>query len=386
MKKHPLFDAVLAAPFDDAPRLVYADSLIEADDPRGEFIAVQCRLAAGRLSQKDAKAARAREAQLLAAHSEEWFGPVEKWLRERDWYSVGQVKTRRGFLSHCRLVATASGDLEALFAKAPLLESLDLRGVEVTPVPALNRLRALDTSGDAAESMIAALNAGLLDGLTTLVLEGGSGQAPLPFARLEQLTSLAVTAASTSVTLPPSLTDLRWQVPAKPLISLLKKASLRSLAWPGLEVGAAEVGALTGLADHLEELGLHSARFSPGSLEALLALKWRGLKSLDLSNVNLGPAGAAKLARLQAPALESLDVTYTRIKDEGAMALLRSPLMTQLRTLSLRANRLTEAALGPFLKTGSKSTVTLLNLKKNPLGAVFLKQLQRRFPEVRFSR
>lgn len=386
MKQHPLFEAVLAAPFDDAPRLVYADSLSEADDPRGEFIAVQCRLAAGRLRQKDAQVARAREAQLLAAHSEEWFGPVEKWLRERDWYSVGQVKTRRGFLSHCRLVATARADLETLFTKAPLLESLDLRGVEVKPVPALSRLRALDASGECAESMIEALNDGLLDGLTTLVLEGGSGSAPLPFGRLAKLTSLAVTAGSASVTLPPSLTDLRWQAPMKPLISLLKNVQLQSFALPAAEVGAAEVAALRVLAERLETLVLHSARFSPGSLEALLSLRWPALKSLDLSNVNLGPAGAAKLATLKAPALKSLDVTYTRIKDEGAISLLRSPLMTHLGTLSLRANRLSEAALGPFLTVGAKSTVTLLNLKKNPLGAAFLKQLHQRFPQVRFSR
>lgn len=386
MKKLPLFDAVLASPFDDAPRLVYADSLIEADDPRGEFIAVQCRLAAGRLSQKDAKAARAREAQLLAAHSDEWFGPVEKWLRERDWYSVGQVKTRRGFLSHFRLVATARGDLETLFSKAPLLESLDLRGVEVTVVPALARLRALEASGDCAESMIEALNAGLLDGLTTFVLEGGEGRTPLPFARLERLTRLTVSAGSPTVTLPGSLSDLTWQGPVKPLIPLLKQSSVCSLALPAIEVGTAEVRALTALAGQLEDLVLHSAKFSPGSLEALVAAKWPALKSLDLSNVNLGPGGAAALAALKAPALKSLDVTYTRIKDEGASSLLRSPLMTNLTTLSLRANRLSEEALAPFLKAGAKSTVTLLNLKKNPLGSVFLKQLHQRFPQVRFSR
>lgn len=35
-------DAILAAPDDDAPRLVYADALIERGDPRGELITVQC--------------------------------------------------------------------------------------------------------------------------------------------------------------------------------------------------------------------------------------------------------------------------------------------------------------------------------------------------------
>jgi uncharacterized protein (TIGR02996 family) len=37
--------AILAAPDDDTPRLVYADWLDERGDPRGEFIRLQCELA-----------------------------------------------------------------------------------------------------------------------------------------------------------------------------------------------------------------------------------------------------------------------------------------------------------------------------------------------------
>lgn len=40
-----LFAAVLAEPDSDVPRLVYADALQAAGDPRGEFIALQCELA-----------------------------------------------------------------------------------------------------------------------------------------------------------------------------------------------------------------------------------------------------------------------------------------------------------------------------------------------------
>jgi uncharacterized protein (TIGR02996 family) len=36
---------ILAHPFDDGPRLVYADRLDERGDPRGEFIRVQCEIA-----------------------------------------------------------------------------------------------------------------------------------------------------------------------------------------------------------------------------------------------------------------------------------------------------------------------------------------------------
>jgi uncharacterized protein (TIGR02996 family) len=42
LTKEPLFAEVLARPDDEAPRLVLADRLIEAGDPRGEFIQLQC--------------------------------------------------------------------------------------------------------------------------------------------------------------------------------------------------------------------------------------------------------------------------------------------------------------------------------------------------------
>jgi len=50
----------------------------------------------------------------------------------------------------------------------------------------------------------------------------------------------------------------------------------------------------------------------------------------------------------------------------------------------LRANRLTEPDLADLSKL--KHSLELLNLKKNPLGAVFLKMLSQTFPETRLSR
>lgn len=60
--------AVCAAPDDDRPRLVLADTLIEAGDPLGEFISLQ--VAAGRRSAKGL--ARQREKALIAAHGPSW--------------------------------------------------------------------------------------------------------------------------------------------------------------------------------------------------------------------------------------------------------------------------------------------------------------------------
>lgn len=127
--------AILAAPRDDLPRLVYADRLDEGGDPRGEFIRVQCKLttsvrpacnceeqfAASGLrdvslcaaSQWDLwmAAAREREGELLkAGYWREWVGPVllgiwNDHIAERTLYGRRELPEHafhfaRGFISH----------------------------------------------------------------------------------------------------------------------------------------------------------------------------------------------------------------------------------------------------------------------------------------------
>ena len=72
MKGEDFLAAILEAPDDDAPRLVYADWLDEHGQPeRAEFIRVQCELA-----RRDDPALRRREAELLAAHHDAFAGPL----------------------------------------------------------------------------------------------------------------------------------------------------------------------------------------------------------------------------------------------------------------------------------------------------------------------
>jgi uncharacterized protein (TIGR02996 family) len=84
-----LLAAIWAAPADDAPRLVYADWLLEQRDPRGELIALQCR------GQLDA-AGKKRVRELLQRHKERWFGPLEPAVMEQKSYGY-----ERGFLATC---------------------------------------------------------------------------------------------------------------------------------------------------------------------------------------------------------------------------------------------------------------------------------------------
>jgi uncharacterized protein (TIGR02996 family) len=77
-----LLARIYERPEDDAPRAVYADWLLERDNPRGEFISLQLRAA------KDEAAAK-REAALLKKHHKAWLGPLDPVVRD--------VKFRRGF-------------------------------------------------------------------------------------------------------------------------------------------------------------------------------------------------------------------------------------------------------------------------------------------------
>lgn len=93
-----LLEAIYANPGDDGPRRVLADLLIEAGDPRGEFIMLQCTGA-------DPKRARA----LLKANEKAWLSPFEGTLRE--------VKWSRGFPSEGLVRFKAQQDAERVGLK-----------------------------------------------------------------------------------------------------------------------------------------------------------------------------------------------------------------------------------------------------------------------------
>lgn len=90
------FRAVYEAPDDDGPRLVLADVLMEAGDPRGEFIALQ-------LQPRRSRKAELKLSRLLERHRAAFLGPLAGCVSER-----GQV-WERGFLAACR--ATLDGRL-----------------------------------------------------------------------------------------------------------------------------------------------------------------------------------------------------------------------------------------------------------------------------------
>src|SRR4051812_30955169 len=105
--------AILEAPDDDVPRLIYADWLEERGDPRAEFIRAQCTLAQLPADDERRPDLEACEARLLAGHGKGWAGPIRQ--RARAW------TFRRGFVEGIKIRADAFlAHAADLFAAAPI--------------------------------------------------------------------------------------------------------------------------------------------------------------------------------------------------------------------------------------------------------------------------
>jgi len=84
-------EAILAAPEQDAPRLVYADWLEERGDPRGQFIRLQ--IAADRCARQshERHELEAQARALLDEYEEEWIGDILR-NKARSWFRRGFVE------------------------------------------------------------------------------------------------------------------------------------------------------------------------------------------------------------------------------------------------------------------------------------------------------
>ncbi len=113
----PLLAAVVAEPSSDAARRVWADR--EGGD-RGELVHLQCLLAGRGLARRDRWKLARRERELLEHHGLEWAGLGD----------LGTGRFARGFVEHVSIeLATLETRAAELFARAPLVRSLEIRGV-----------------------------------------------------------------------------------------------------------------------------------------------------------------------------------------------------------------------------------------------------------------
>ena len=148
-----LLAAIAARLDDDAPRLVYADALTERQDPRGEFIVLQCRAAKLAPSEPLRAELLQRARDLLEANRAAWF-PIDSnldWRFVRGFPSALHKANLRAFREHV-----------AALEQVPTLRTLELHFGTPRPedlsglvqLPLLQRLKSLSFNWHAPPSVI----------------------------------------------------------------------------------------------------------------------------------------------------------------------------------------------------------------------------------------
>jgi uncharacterized protein (TIGR02996 family) len=135
-----LFEAILKDPYVPEPRLVLADSLQEQNDPRGEFISLQCKLGFGRKPDKHEEIF-LRTAELLLENGYLWAKPICDLTRKYRFY--------RGFIDTITMDAEAfASEAAHIYANHPVttvhLRNLTEKAlIEMANLPELRHVRHL---------------------------------------------------------------------------------------------------------------------------------------------------------------------------------------------------------------------------------------------------
>ena len=278
-----LIEACIAAPDDDAPRLVLADAI---GGERGELIVLQCALAQGGRSPGEAGAQRRRQRELLAAHGVAWSGLAG--LAKR-------VTFRRGFVDAVEIdAAIVATRAEEIFAAAPLLRHVMLTGMvtygrEFHPMTMEDPLLGLERTLARPELLhLAGLR---LDSIGTLYDSDVYGMPQMYEARESAAIQRAIAAAV--------LTGLRsFAVPkldAATLQALIASGQLANLERLHSQLSGADTLALVAHLPRLAALEVDDLRLDPGALPAtLVELHLAGADLYHLAELPL----AARLERL----------------------------------------------------------------------------------------
>ena len=353
-------ELVCASPDDDAPRLVFADWLDERDDPRGEFIRIQCALAKMPATDPARTLLLDREAVLIARYHAPWSEPLRG--------IAGWTEFRRGFVDTVNMETRkflSRG--EELFKLAPVrhVRFLDVGGnlPRLVASPLLSRITSLTMyaqhlGDDLAPALVDSPH---LTGLRHLNVGrnriGDRGvQRIARYNRFTDLRSIdlsdnairdtgmrAVAESSRLANL--DTIDLRRnELTRSGLASLCSSSTLTSLRHLGIalndlgaprdfEAGAESVVSLSSL--DLSENGLNSE-----ALREVIGLPGLlNLERFDLGHNEIGNAGAAILANWSGAAhLRFLRLPGNRIGDDGARALARSAYLYQLTDLDVSDN------------------------------------------------
>lgn len=365
-----LFQAILAAPDDDAPRLVFADWLDENGDPDlAEFIRVQCRLARMPFYEAECATLSARADDLLVRHRRAWRVPAPALRQE----------FRRGFVETLVIEPSVFFERSAdLYRQAPIrwvqftglpdmaawdwdlvvpLEGLEFPGPPPGPISAragheLPRLRRLKAVG-LMESVdfLAAVSCPRLEAVDL----SDSPAAPVVLeefchrAELVRVRALALGAGE----------RLTYQQRMRAhgallLASMPGLANLRELHLNGQLIGDAGLYHLARSPQLTGVEELYLARNEIGEIgtrgieDLCTSLYLNSLTVVDLSHNPLGAAGARELAAWPGlRRLRWLNMTDCGLSERAGRALAGSPYLHDGLVLAVDGNRFDPAELFP---------------------------------------
>jgi uncharacterized protein (TIGR02996 family) len=191
MKEEDLLETIRAAPDEDAPRLVYADWLLERDDARGELIQIECQLARGATG-AEAKRLENRAQVLHEAHDQAWQAPARE--------IGGHYYIRRGLPEELSVplatfLARPNDVLARFFLRLNVHHATALRVAQLARLPVLARLTHLSISSNVSHQPVSTQGAKALAAspnvtkLVWLKLEG-CGIGPLGVKALTQSPNL----------------------------------------------------------------------------------------------------------------------------------------------------------------------------------------------------
>lgn len=340
-----LLEAIAAEPDDDAPRLVYADFLLEetGERPRGELIQVQCQLERMSIADPRRSALTARASELDRTHAREWL--VDLWDLKLPHTKFG---FRRGFVEILSApFAIASMRASDLLSRAPLLSVLNLTIDGQLDRLELSRPRDVSLLTRATVLSLKGLRAGNTR-LGQGPLSRFSGLASIPFERLRALTiaqlrvhdprELAQLLASESMA---NLDELRLKLVLGPAsIEILDGASCRKLrrldvGWSAIGDGAITFLATSGLLRHVTDLDLSGTEMTTQGLAELL--QGDRLASIERFAIGWNPLDEDAVRLLATweggQRLEQLLLRGTPLSEERVAPLLRTPRRQALRSL-----------------------------------------------------
>ena len=362
---------IVANPHDDGPRMIYADWLVEQEDPLGDFIHVQCQLASANDWDPGQNELKRREHEILSRNWVQWSAGMRRCCSD--------IRFRRGFIDEVEIAADhlAAVGLE-LFEHAPLLNALDVREAtdaisKLVACEALDRVESLSLRGNNLTS----------EHLDRLTFSPYTGRLRALDLSVNQITGTGVN----------HLTPLRQLRFLKLEHNLLTPraaeafvrsdgfANLASLSLRGNRIGWAGVKNL-GASPNLQSLRRldlgENALGSNAVAELVGSHGLKSLKHLELRQNQLRHDGAGLLA--SSPWLRrvvTLKLGVNGIGDAGATALAQSPHTERVKQLELAGNQIGDVGCGRLAKSRHLPALVSLDLNDNQIGDASVKTILR---------